>query len=77
MSNPEGKDSQKLLSPSERMTEAWIKMIKANQVKLYINMGSVEIEKLTKEEPQSNGYENIADYLRAVQDLIALQLKEK
>lgn len=70
MSNSERGNSQNLLSPSERMTKAWRKMVESGQLQFYMAIGSGKIKNLKIDEKEANGYEYVAEYLQALQEFL-------
>jgi len=70
MAATERKVNQNSPSPSERMTEAWRKMSKTDQLQFYMAINQQKIKNLKIDGEKVNGYEHVAEYLRALQEFI-------
>lgn len=73
----ENKKNQNSPSPSERMTEAWRKIVQNGQLGLYMATRPEDIEQLNNHEEIPEKYKHIVEYSRAVQKLIEAQQKQQ
>jgi len=63
--------TKKFIIVADRMTEAWEKMVETKQVSRYRSMGEKRIKELRRGKRPKKEEKHIAEYLRALDDLLS------
>ena len=67
--------AEKFIDAAERMDRAWIKMVKTRQVEAYMGLSEERLRGLKRKGKPPEGMEHIAEYLRALEDLLSCNEK--